>query len=308
MAKAKVVTKLRPQLASKGTWEDKVGNSGWVGEEKFDGTRYLAAVTRTGIRIVSRRGIDKTDRMPKLVAELEEWSAAGSLLVGTVLDGEVVAGTFSETISLVNSLGSRGVDANSRYRFMVFDILRDGKEWCLDESLSVRRLRLDRLFDLLWESHRGGEGIAQLTPQFDSHQFEEVLAKIWMQGGEGMIVKKWTGRYEQGKRSKSWIKVKSVQTADGVITGFTPGEGKYQDTIGAIVIGQYRDGQFVKKITKISGMTDEMRYLVGSNQEQYLGRVVEFAYQNKTDESYRHPRFKKFRPDKLARDCAWEDS
>lgn len=308
MVKAKVVTKLRPQLAARGTWEDKVGDPAWVGEEKFDGTRYLAAVTRTGIRIISRRGIEKTDRLPKLVAELSKWHRAGSLLTGTILDGEVVAGSFSETISLVNSLGSRGIDTGTRYRFMVFDILRDGKEWCLDEQFRIRRLRLDRLFDLLWEEHQGGDGIARLTPQFDSHKIEKALTRIWKMGGEGMIIKNYNGLYEQGKRSRSWIKVKAVETADGVITGFTPGEGKYQDTIGAIVIGQYRDGKFVKKITKISGMTDSVRYEVGSNQEKYIGRVVEFAYQNKTDESYRHPRFKRFRDDKPARECSWETS
>lgn len=308
MVKAKPVTKLRPQLASRGTWEDKVGSSEWVGEEKFDGTRYLAAFTRTGVRIVSRRGIEKTDRLPKLVAELSRWHRTGIVATGTILDGEVVAGSFSETISLVNSLGSRGVDARASYRFMVFDILRDGKDWCLDERFTIRRLRLDRLFDVLWDEERGGEGIARLTPQFDSHEFDSALAQIWAAGGEGMIIKNYGGVYQQGKRSRSWIKVKAVQTADGVITGFTRGEGKYQDTIGAIVIGQYRNGKFVRKITKISGMTDSVRYEVGSNPSKYVGHVVEFAYQNKTDESYRHPRFKRFRDDKPARECTWEDS
>lgn len=306
--KTKPVTKLRPQLASKGTWKDKVGDSAWIGEEKFDGTRYLAAFTRTGVRIVSRRGIEKTDRLPKLVSELTEWHSAGSILTGTILDGEVVAGSFSETISLVNSLGSRGVDASTRYRFMVFDILRDGPDWCTDAGFNIRRLRLDRLFDLLWEEHQGGDGITQLTPQFDSANVGDALADIWVHGGEGMILKKWDAPYQQGKRSRSWIKIKAIQTADGVITGFTDGDGKYSDTIGAIKIGQYRNGKFIKKITKISGMTDTLRYELGSNQHKYIGRVVEFAFQNKTDESYRHPRFKRFRPDKPASECTWEDS
>jgi len=305
VTKAKVVTSIRPQLASRGTWEDKIGSPLWIGEEKFDGTRYLAAFTRTGVRILSRRGIEKTDRLPKLVAELSRWQATGDILTGTVLDGEVVAGSFSETISLVNSLGSRGIDSVAKYHYMVFDILRDGKDWCTDDPYRIRRLRLDRLFELL----SGSEGaIAQLTPQFDSDDLQMSLSQIWEAGGEGIIIKNYEGKYQQGKRSKSWIKVKAVQTADGVITGFTPGEGKYSGTIGAIVIGQYRNKKFVRKITKISGMTDQVRYELGSNQHKYIGRVVEFAYQNKTDKSYRHPRFKLFRDDKPARECTWEDS
>jgi bifunctional non-homologous end joining protein LigD len=279
-----------------------------VGEEKFDGTRYLAAFTRTGVRIVSRRGIEKTDRMPKLVTELTRWYDSGDILIGTVLDGEVVAGSFSETISLVNSLGTRGVDAYAPYHYMVFDILRDGRDWTTGEPYRIRRLRLDRLFELSNDDEGTLKKIAQLTPQFDSDDFEGYLSDIWSAGGEGIIIKNLEGRYEQGKRSRSWIKVKAVHTADGVITGFTPGEGKYSGTIGAIVIGQYRNGKFVKRITKISGMTDQLRYELGANQEKYLGRVVEFAYQNKTDESYRHPRFKRFREDKPGAECTWEDS
>ena len=303
--KTKPVTSIRPQLASRGTWEDKIGDALWVGEEKFDGSRYLAAFTKRGVRIVSRRGIDKTDRMPKLVAELERAWSPDELPTGTILDGEIIAGSFSETISLVNSLGSRGMDSSTSYRFMVFDVLREGKFWYTNLKLRDRRLLLERL---LKHVPGGSKRITQLTPQFNSDALENYLQAIWQAGGEGIILKNLDGRYDQGKRSRSWIKVKAVQTADGVITGFTPGEGKYQDTIGAIVIGQYRDGKFNPKITKISGMMDELRYRLGSSGADYLGSVVEFAYQNKTEDSYRHPRFKRFRPDKDQAECTWEDS
>lgn len=301
MAKAKPVTKLRPQLASRGTWEDKIGDEDWIGEEKFDGTRYLAAYTRSGVRIVSRRGIDKTDRMPKLVAHLQGAWAKDRIPTGTVLDGEIVAGSFSETISLVNSLGSRGVDAVSSYSYMVFDILREGRFWYTGLKFRDRRLLLERLFE-----HVPG-GIARLTPQFNSDSFKTYLHTIWEAGGEGIILKHKDGRYEQGKRARSWIKVKLVQTADGVILGFTDGEGKYSDTIGAVVVGQYKDGK-LQKVCKMSGMTDAVRYQLGSDQNGYLGSVVEFAYQNRTDESYRHPRFKRFRADKTKDECIWEDT
>lgn len=302
MAKAKVVTSIRPQLAHRGTWEDKVGNSLWVGEEKFDGTRYLAAFTRSGIRIISRRGVEKTDRMPKLVADLQDLASYGEIGTGTILDGEVVAGSFSETISLVNSLGSRGIDSTTPYRFMVFDLLRLNRDWVTDEPLRERRTLLERLLAGYTD------GITTLTPQITSVNLATALEAIWGAGGEGLIVKNLDAIYEQGKRSRYWIKVKAINTADGVITGFTPGEGKYSMTIGALVIGQYRAGKFVKKITKISGMTDELRFELGANREQYIGKVVEFAFQNKTDESYRHPRFKRFRPDKPFKDCTWEAS
>ena len=301
--KAKVVTSIRPQLASRGDWESKIGDPLWVGEEKFDGTRYLAAVTRTGVRLISRRGVEKTDRLPKLVAELELFRSTNKLPIGSILDGEVVAGTFSETISLVNSLGSRGVDGRTQYRFMVFDILRFGKEWLTDRPQHERRTVLGGILGVPGFY----QGITQLTPQFPSHLFAEYLEKIWAAGGEGIIAKNVLGEYVQGKRSKSWIKVKAVQTADGVILGFTDGEGKYSDTIGAIIVGQFKAGKLTR-VCKMSGMSDSVRYQLGSDRDSFNGSVVEFAYQNRTDDSYRHPRFKRFRPDKPVEECIWEDT
>ncbi|HET7713204.1 MAG TPA: hypothetical protein VFK94_01790, partial [Patescibacteria group bacterium] len=180
--------------------------------------------------------------------------------------------------------------------------LREGREWCLDERLRQRRLRLARLLE-----HVPG-GIAKLTPQFPSTELESLLGEIWARGGEGIIVKNLDGRYEQGKRSRSWIKVKAVQTADGVILGFTEGEGKYSDTIGAIIVGQYRRDGVLHKVCKMSGMTDRLRYQLGNDRDGYLGSVIEFAYQNRTNDSYRHPRFKRFRPDKGPEECIWEDT
>jgi bifunctional non-homologous end joining protein LigD len=240
--------------------------------------------------------------MPKLVVELERAWAPDKIPTGTVLDGEVVAGTFSETISLVNSLGSRGVDSSTPYHYMVFDVIREGRFWYTDLKFRDRRLLLERLLE-----HVPSGGITLLTPQTPSREFKYFLEHVWREGGEGLIIKNLDGRYQQGKRSKSWIKVKAVQTADGVILGFTDGEGKYLDTVGAIKVGQYKH-QKLQQVCKISGMTDQLRYLLGNDRAGYLGSIVEFAYQNRTDDSYRHPRFKRFRPDKNAEDCIWEDA
>jgi len=44
-------------------------------------------------------------------------------------------------------------------------------------------------------------------------------------GFEGVIGKRTDSRYEAGKRSQSWVKVKPTQSADFVIGGFTKGKG-----------------------------------------------------------------------------------
>src|SRR5690606_11746967 len=45
------------------------------------------------------------------------------------------------------------------------------------------------------------------------------------QGLEGIVAKRLASRYEPGKRSQSWRKVKVVFDADVVIVGWTEGEG-----------------------------------------------------------------------------------
>ena len=73
---------------------------------------------------------------------------------------------------------------------------------------------------------------------------------------------------------------------------------------GALILGQYRAGQLVE-ITRVSGMSDAERARLS---DADLGRVVEFAFQDRTADSYRHPRFVRLRDDKVATDCRWESS
>jgi bifunctional non-homologous end joining protein LigD len=276
-------------------------NPEWVAEEKFDGTRYLAYISREGIHIISRRGVEKTDRLPQLVDELLQWSVdLPTLLRGTILDGEIIAnGGFSETMSLVGSLGSRGVHQKVQYKYMVFDLLRASGKWIMDENLLARQTRLRQLFEL-------SRHLPILTQSKPFTPTQERLDTIWGRGGEGIMLKRWRSTYQPGKRSGDWRKVKMVRTADGVITGFNPGEGKYIDTIGSIIISQYR-GEDLRPVTNISGMTDDLRYQIGREQHRYLGQVVEFAYERVLVDSYRHPRFKRFRPDKDPKECIWND-
>ena len=52
-----------------------------------------------------------------------------------------------------------------------------------------------------------------------------------------------SGKYYPGKRSTQWLKIKSRQTADCVVIGYTKGKGDRSATFGALHIGQYRDDE-----------------------------------------------------------------
>ena len=303
-----MITRIEPMKAAKGDWEPLIGNPGYVMEEKFDGSRYLLYLWPDGkVELLSRRLINKMDRLPQLEAEVREIAKIiPKSSEGLILDGEIVAESFSSTISLVNSLASRGVHGRLPYHFMVFDILAWRGAWTINHPFEARRDLLERIFKRI--TQRGSFSITQLTPQEPVNR--EFLQNIWGAGGEGVIVKDLQARYRPGKRPpRVWIKVKEKNFADGIIIGYNPGEGKYSDTIGSIQIGQYRAGKLVQ-VTSISGLTDSLRYKIGAARDQYLGNVVEFSYQVRTDTysqggSYRHPNFHRFRPDKSENECIW---
>ena len=57
-------------------------------------------------------------------------------------------------------------------------------------------------------------------------------------GFEGVIGKRKESRYETGRRSQSWLKVKPTQTADFVIGGYTKGKGS-RAPLGALLVGYW---------------------------------------------------------------------
>ena len=61
-------------------------------------------------------------------------------------------------------------------------------------------------------------------------------------GFEGVIGKRKDSRYEAGRRSASWLKVKPTQSADFVVGGYTKGKGS-RAPLGALLVGYWEGGK-----------------------------------------------------------------
>ena len=200
----------------------------WVHEVKWDGIRALVDVA-DGVRVWSRSGRDLSLAFPEL-AELGE--VADDLL----LDGEIVAlgdggvpslGGLADRIHITDARKAKRLAAVRPVTLLAFDVLRyDGRD--LDRlPWSERRAVLEGigLDDVSW----------QVPATYDDGQ--SLLAAAEVQGLEGIVSKRVTGRYQWGARSRDWLKFPIRPTGSFVVGGYRH-ETDSLHRLGAVLVGQ----------------------------------------------------------------------
>jgi bifunctional non-homologous end joining protein LigD len=120
--------------------------------------------------------------------------------------------------------------------FIAFDLL-----WLDGESLLERPVeeRIEELHRALVPGPR-----VQNSVTFEG-KGKALFAQVKERGLEGVIAKKKGSLYKPGRRTKDWIKIKAVKTQDVLIIGWTPGEGRRDGSIGALLAGVYKDGKLI---------------------------------------------------------------
>ena len=144
----------------------------------------------------------------------------------TVVDGELVA-FDAEGQPSFNEL--QNADSKINVVFYIFDVLMVGGK---DVEASALRDRVSMLESVLVISDR-----IQRSEQF-ACGVQQILSAVRSIGGEGVIAKRLDSRYEQGKRSGSWQKMRINLGQEFVIGGFTPGS----DGFDAVIVGFYDGG------------------------------------------------------------------
>jgi bifunctional non-homologous end joining protein LigD len=189
----------------------------WVYEPKWDGFRALAWVQGGDAHLASRNGNNLTSRFPQLARAL----AAAVRASEAVLDGEICA--LDEHGRSRFSLLQRGEGVTV---FVAFDLLEVDGEPLLDLPLRERRERLEALVD-------PSPGPVLVSPQFDDGA--ALLEAARAHGLEGVVAKRLDSRYEPGRRSRDWRKVKVRLEQEVVIVGYTRGHGRRARGIGSLV-------------------------------------------------------------------------
>jgi bifunctional non-homologous end joining protein LigD len=202
----------------------------WLYEVKWDGYRALARmVAGEGATLASRRGNDLTERFRSVASALPRAVRTPDC----VLDGEVCA--LDERGRSSFSLMQQG-KAGTPIVYFVFDVLEIEGEPVVDLPLTERRKRLEALLDRRNRTVR-------LSEAFDDG--EALFAAAEEQSLEGIMAKRADSRYQPGKRTRDWLKIKTHGRQEFVIAGYTKGQGRRSAGFGSLVLGVYRGRDLV---------------------------------------------------------------
>ena len=237
---------------------------------KYDGVRLIALNKEGEVRFFTRNG--KEVILPFLRKELEDIP-----MVNYMLDTEVTLhnGTQDERTKvsgMVNSAMHGGMVEESQMVLNCFDFMSLAQweaAYCPDEY----EVRFTVLMAFL--EHTDSINV-QLALTNEAHNIEAVNelydAAISMDF-EGLILKRADHLYTF-KRSKDWVKLKEVKTADLMCCGVQAGTGKYDGMIGALLCEGTVEGKEVT-VSVGSGLSDLQRSL---GDMQYLGETIEVKY------------------------------
>jgi ATP-dependent DNA ligase len=281
-------------------------DNNYIAQEKLDGMRTVVHITAEGLRIFSRnagvddptRPLEKTQSLPHLAA----LKFPG--LEGTVFDSEIlVEGKDSANIAgAVNRHAA--VEGDTLAKLYIFDLLSLNGDKITNCSLSGRLVELSKI-----ASQLEGEYTKIVPYVTGTVAKRQLLDDAMSTGREGIMLKNLNAVYEEGGRpSKNWYKAKKSIKVDCVGMGFTKGQGKYNNQIGAFIFGQYIGG-VLTEIGQTSGMTDAIRRDMTDNPDKYIGHAVVIkGMERLKSNAIRHPQFDKMHDDKLPEDCIMYDN
>ncbi len=233
-----------PYGAMKATLADRLppDDGRWAFEVKWDGMRILAAVDARDdeadaiIHLWSAAGNDATARFPE-IAPLAEALRPHT----AVLDGEIVAldatgrpdfGRLQPRMQARSAKQTIAAAADQAVTFIVFDLLElDGND-LTGQTYEDRHRLLALLVD---------PGPAWTVTDTWNDGGEALLDAMAAAGMEGLIAKRLGSRYEPGRRSSDWLKVKVRRRQELVVGGWLPGQGNRSETFGALLVGYYPD-------------------------------------------------------------------
>lgn len=228
----------------------------WLAEWKWDGMR-AQIVHRSMQCVLWSRGEEIiTDQFPDIV------DAAVRLPQGTVLDGEIVAGSGESVMpfsTFQKRLGRRKPKGKILQevpaQFIAYDLLETGGEDWRNRPLRERRARLEQL---VMDAATPLLRLSPIASEGSWGDLAEARRSARSKGVEGLMLKDWNSSYGAGRQRGAWWKWKvDPFSVDAVLLYAAPGHGRRSNLYTDYTFGVWGETELVPIAKAYSGLSDE---------------------------------------------------
>jgi DNA ligase D-like protein (predicted ligase) len=198
----------------------------WSHELKYDGFRFHARLDRGKVRLLTRTGLDWTDKYDNTASDVAKIKARTAYL-----DGELCAVNPDGTTSFAELQAATDSRSTNHLVYFAFDLLYLNGENLTELRLLDRKERLRKLLkgmppSIQYSGHHLGDG-------------KRFLDAACGAKAEGIISKRIDCPYKPGNRGL-WVKTKCINEEEFVIVGYSEPEGS-RPYLGALLLGYYDD-------------------------------------------------------------------
>lgn len=217
----------------------------WIYELKLDGLRCIAYLEKDRVILRNKRNMELLPRFIELNDIYRQVTDR------CILDGELVVMVngvpdfyeLQKRTMLTSKTRIELEAARLPASFVAYDCLQAGDKGLLDVPLMERKKILEKLIQ---ENER--MAISRYIPEQGIQLFQLTIEKEL----EGVVAKKASSLYYQGKRTKDWIKFKRMADKDFLICGYEPGK------VISLILGEYQNGELVYAGTVSWGVRREV--------------------------------------------------
>lgn len=203
--------------------------SGWAHEIKFDGYRVQMRVSGGEVTLRTRRGLDWTEKFPKI-------AVAAKALPDCIVDGEIVALDRHGASSFAALQAALSGGNTDELVFFAFDLMFLGGQDLRDLPSSERKRRLHKI---LSANRQRGSTVLRFVEHFATGG-DAILRSACRLSLEGIVSKRLDAPYRSG-RTAAWTKSKCRAGQEVVVGGWAETNGRFR----SLLVGVHRGGRLV---------------------------------------------------------------